>query len=95
MEIFPFQTKNHTNSYIVGLPTRRMRQKKIIQEGNGNQNFTLPHLKLLNELGIIKLPTNFKLKETATPKAAKKKQTKQKTTQVPPKANAQGALAIF
>jgi hypothetical protein len=67
--------------------------KKIIQEGNGNPNFTLPNLKLLNELGTIKLPANFKLKETATPKAAKKKETKKKMTQVPPKAKAQGALA--
>jgi hypothetical protein len=63
--------------------------KKIIEEGNGNPNFTLPNLKLLNKLGIIKLRTNFKLKKTTTPKAAKKKE----TTQVPRKANAQGALA--
>jgi hypothetical protein len=41
----------------------------------------------------MKLPTNFKLKETTTPKAAKKKKTKKKTTQVHPKAKAQGALA--
>jgi transcription initiation factor IIF auxiliary subunit len=67
--------------------------KKIIQEGNGNSNFTLPTLKLLNELGITQLPTNFKLKETATPKAAKKKETKKKMAKVPPKANAHGALA--
>jgi hypothetical protein len=44
-------------------------------------------LKLLNELGIINLPSNFKLKETATTKSAKKK------TKVPPKAKAQGARA--
>jgi hypothetical protein len=67
--------------------------KKIIQEGNGNPNFTLPNLKLLNELGIIKLPTTFKLKETATSMSAKKKETKKKKTQVPPTAKAQGALA--
>jgi hypothetical protein len=67
--------------------------KKIIQEGNGNPNFTSPNLKLLNKLGIIKLPTNFKLKETATPKAAKKKEMKKNMTQVPPKAKTQGALA--
>jgi hypothetical protein len=68
--------------------------QKNIQEGNGNPNFTLlPNLKLLNEIGIIKLPTNFKLKETTTPKATRKKETKKKTTQVPPKAKAQGALA--
>jgi hypothetical protein len=65
--------------------------KKIIQEGNGNPNFTLPNLKLLNELGIIKLPTNFKLKETSTPKATKKKEMKNKMTKVPPKATSQGA----
>jgi hypothetical protein len=48
----------------------------------------------LNELGIIKLPTNCKLKEkTKTPKAAKKKETKNNTIKVPPKANAQGAQA--
>jgi hypothetical protein len=47
----------------------------------------------LNELGIIKLPTNFKLKETTTPKAVKKMEMKKKTTKVPPKAKAQGARA--
>jgi hypothetical protein len=67
--------------------------KKIIEQGNGNPNFTLPNLKLLNELGIIKLPSNFKLKETTPPNAAKKKETKKKTTKVPPKAKAQGARA--
>jgi hypothetical protein len=69
--------------------------KKIVQEGNGNSNFTLLNLKLFNELGTIKLPTNFKLKETATPKAAKKKDMKKKMTRVPPKAKAQGALATL
>jgi hypothetical protein len=64
--------------------------KKIIQEGNGNQNFTLPNLKVLNELRIIKLPTNFKLKETATLKMAEKKEMKKKMTKVPPKAKDQG-----
>jgi hypothetical protein len=39
------------------------------------------------------LPTNSKLKETTTPNAVKKKETKKKTTQVHPKAKAQGALA--
>jgi hypothetical protein len=67
--------------------------KKIIEQGNGNPNFTLPNLKLLNELGIIKLPSNFKLKETITTKSAKKKETKKKMTKVPPKAKAQGARA--
>jgi hypothetical protein len=38
--------------------------RKTIEQGSGNPNFTLPNLKLLNELGIIKLPSNFKLKET-------------------------------
>jgi hypothetical protein len=42
----------------------------------------------LNELGIIDLPTNFKLKDTPTPKVVKKK-----TAKVLPKAKAQGALA--
>jgi hypothetical protein len=45
----------------------------------------------LNELGIIKLPTNSKLKETSTPKATKKKEMKNKMTKVPPKATSQGA----
>jgi hypothetical protein len=39
------------------------------------------------------LPSNFKLKETTTTKSAKKKETKKKTTNVLPKANAQGARA--
>jgi hypothetical protein len=47
--------------------------KKSIEQGSGNPNFTLPNLKLLNELGIIQLPSNFKLKETTTKKSAKKK----------------------
>jgi hypothetical protein len=68
--------------------------KKIIQEANGNSNFTLPNLKLLHKLGIIKFPTNFKLKETAIRKAATNEETKNKMTQVPPKAKAHGALAI-
>jgi hypothetical protein len=67
--------------------------KKIIEQGNGNPNFTLPNLKVLNEIGIIKLPSNFKLKETTTPKAAKNKEMKKKTTKVHPKAKAQGARA--
>jgi hypothetical protein len=46
----------------------------------------------LNELGIIKLPPNFKLKETTTTMYAKKK--KKKTTKEPPKAaKSQGAQA--
>jgi hypothetical protein len=36
--------------------------KKIIEQGSGNPNFTLPNLKFLNKLGIIQLPSNFKLK---------------------------------
>jgi hypothetical protein len=68
--------------------------KKIIEQGSGNPNFTLPNLKLLNELGIIQLPSNFKLKETTTTKSAKKKEKKKKkTTKEPPKAKAQGARA--
>jgi hypothetical protein len=67
--------------------------KKIIQEQNGNPNFTLPNFKLLNELGIIHLPANFKLNKTATPKAVKKKETKKKMAKVPPKAKAHGALS--
>jgi hypothetical protein len=58
----------------------------------GNPNFTLPDLKLLKELGIVHLPTNFKLKETQTPKAVKKIKTKKKMAKVLPKAKAQGAL---
>jgi hypothetical protein len=65
--------------------------KKSIEQGSGNPNFTLPNLKLLNELGIIKLPSNFKLKETTTTKYAKTKETM--TTKMPPKAKAQGARA--
>jgi hypothetical protein len=65
--------------------------KKIIEQGSGNPNFTLPNLKLLNELGIIKLPSNFKLKETTITKSAKKKEKTKKMTKVPPKAKAQGA----
>jgi hypothetical protein len=65
--------------------------KKFFEQGSGNPNFTLPKLKLLNELGIIKLPSNCKLKETTITKSAKKKETKKKTTNVPPKAKAQGA----
>jgi hypothetical protein len=67
--------------------------KKIIEQGSGNPNFTLPNLKLLNKLGTIKLPSNFKLKETTTTKSAKKKEKKKKTTKEPPKAKAQGARA--
>jgi hypothetical protein len=67
--------------------------KKIIEQVSGNPNFTLPNLKLLNELGIIQLPSNFKLKETTTTNSAKKKEKKKKTTKEPPKAKAQGARA--
>jgi hypothetical protein len=68
--------------------------KKIIEEGSGNPKFTLPNLKLLNELGIIQLPSNFKLKETTTTMSAKKKEKKKTTTKEPPKAaKAQGAQA--
>jgi hypothetical protein len=59
--------------------------KKIIAQGSGNPKFTLPNLKLLNELGTIQLPPNFKLKETTTTMSAKKKE-KKKTTKEPPKA---------
>jgi hypothetical protein len=65
--------------------------KKTIEQGNGNPDFTLPNMKLLNELGIIKLPSNFKLKEITTTKSEKKKE----TTKVPPKAKAQVARATF
>jgi hypothetical protein len=67
--------------------------EKSIEQGSGNPNFTLPNLKLLNELGIIKLPSNFKLKETTTTKSSRKKETQKKTTKVPPKVKAQGARA--
>jgi hypothetical protein len=68
--------------------------KKIIEQGSGNPKFTPPNLKLLNKLGIIQLPYNFKLKETTTTMSAKKKEKKTKTTKEPPKAaNAQGARA--
>jgi hypothetical protein len=67
--------------------------KKIIEQGSGNPNFTLLNLKLLNELGIIQLPANFKLKETTTTKSAKKKEKKMMMTKEPPKAKAQGARA--
>jgi hypothetical protein len=33
--------------------------KKIIEQGNGNPKFTLPNLKLLNELGIIQFAVQF------------------------------------
>jgi hypothetical protein len=56
-------------------------------------NFTLPNLKLLNELGIIKLPSNFKLKETTTANYVNKKEMKKKMTKVPPKAKAQDTRA--
>jgi hypothetical protein len=68
--------------------------KKIIEHGSGNPKFTLPNLKLLNELVIIQLPSNFKSKETTTTISAKKKEKKKKTTNEPPKAaKAQGARA--
>jgi hypothetical protein len=58
--------------------------KKIIKEGEGNPQFTMPPLKSLNKLGLMKLRTQFKLKDTpTTPKATKKK-----TTEAPPKAKA-------
>jgi hypothetical protein len=68
--------------------------KKIIEQGSVNPKFTLPNLKLLNELGIIQLPPNFKLKETTTSMSEKNKEKKKKTTKEPPKAaKAQGARA--
>jgi hypothetical protein len=98
-KIFKYKKENGNISIPNKEPYKQLRRwithakdasKKIIEQGNGNPNFTLPNLKLLNELGIIKLPTNFKLKETTTTtKAAKKKE----TTKVPPKAKAQGARA--
>jgi hypothetical protein len=51
-------------------------RKSYVQENyctRGNPKFTLPTLKLLNELGIIQLPPNFKLKETTAAMSAKKK----------------------
>jgi hypothetical protein len=69
--------------------------KKIIEQGSGNPNFTLPNLKLLNEGGIIQLPSNFKLKKTTTTTKSAKKKKKKKTTKVPSKAKAQGARATF
>jgi hypothetical protein len=100
--IFKYR-KEHGNIYIPNKePHKQLRRwithakdasKKIIEQGNGNPNFTLPNLKLLNELGIIKLPSTFKLKETTTPQAARKKETKKKMIKVLPKAKAQGARA--
>jgi hypothetical protein len=77
-KIFKYQKENGNSSFPNKEPYKQLHHwiahaknvsKKIIQEGNGNPNFTLPHLKLLNELGIIKLPTNFKLKDQVPPKA--------------------------
>jgi hypothetical protein len=67
--------------------------KKIIEQGSDNPNFTLPNLKLLNELGTIQLPSNFKLKETTKTMSVKKKLKKKKTTKEPPKEKTQGARA--
>jgi hypothetical protein len=66
----------------------KVTSKKIIEQGSGNPNFTLPNLKLLNKLGIIQLPSNFKLKETTTTKSARKKEKKKKMTKEPPKVKA-------
>jgi hypothetical protein len=99
-KIFKYKKENGNISIRNKEPHKQLRRwithvkyasKKIIEQGNGNPNFTLPNLKLLNKLGILKLPTNFKLKQTTTPKAAKKKETKKKMTKVPPKVKAQGA----
>jgi hypothetical protein len=58
--------------------------KKSINEGERNPQFTMPHLESLNKLGLIKLPTQFKLEDTpTTPNATKKKKAK-----APPKAKA-------
>jgi hypothetical protein len=59
--------------------------KKIMAQGSGNPKFTLPNLKFLNDLGIIQLPSNLKIKETTTTMSATKKE-KNKTTKEPPKA---------
>jgi hypothetical protein len=70
-KIFKYKKENGNISIPNKEPYRQLRRwithannasKKIIEEGKGNPNFTLPNLKLLNELGIIKLPTNLKLK---------------------------------
>jgi hypothetical protein len=102
-KVFKYKKENGNISIPNKDPHKKLRRwithakdasKKIIEQGNGNPHFTLPALKLLYELGNIKLPTNFKLKQkTTTPKAAKKKETKKKTTKVPPKAKAQGVQA--
>jgi hypothetical protein len=63
--------------------------KKIIEQGSGNPKFTLPNLKLLNKLGIIQLPPNFKLKETKTTMSVKKK--KNTTKETPKVVKPQGA----
>jgi hypothetical protein len=58
--------------------------KKIIKEEEGNPQFTMPHLKSLNKLGLANLSTQFKFKDKpTTPKATKKK-----TVKAPPKAKA-------
>jgi hypothetical protein len=100
--IFKYK-KEHGNISVPNIvPHKQLRRwithtkaapKKIIEQGSGNPNFTLPNLKLLNELGIIQLSSNFKLKETTTTKSAKKKEKKKKTTKEPPKAKALGARA--
>jgi hypothetical protein len=99
-KIFKYKKENGNISIPNKDPHKQLRRwithakdasKKIIEQGNGNSIFTLPNLKFLNELGITKLPTNFKLKEATTPKAATKKETKKKTKKVPPRAKAQGA----
>jgi hypothetical protein len=101
--IFKYKKEHGNISVPNKVPQKHLRRwithakatsKKIIEQGSGNPNFTLPNLKLLNELGIIQLPSNFKLKETTTTtKSAKKKEKKNKTTKEPPKAKAQGARA--
>jgi hypothetical protein len=59
--------------------------KKIIAQGSGNPKCTLPNLRLLQELGIIQLPPNFKLLEKTTTSGMKKEK-KKKTMKAPPKA---------
>jgi hypothetical protein len=59
--------------------------KKIIKQESVNPKFTLPNLKLLNELGTIQLPPNFKLNETTTIMHAKKEKKKKKKTKDPSK----------
>jgi hypothetical protein len=75
----------HLHIWIIHAKTA---PKKIIQEGCGNPRFTMPHLLPLRKLGIIDLPTGFKLKEAPTkPKATENKKANAATA-APPKANA-------